>query len=71
MAQAKSAGLDTTVILNTTSIDRQEVTKDMKEFRSKYPLKGVLFFIFDRKYTMSGLQLPIKLLTVFEELING
>ena len=66
---AKDAGMDATALLADPSIGKQEVSKEMKEFRTKYRCNGVPFFIFDGKYTLSGAQPPEELLAVFEEMI--
>lgn len=66
---AKDAGMDATALLGDPSIGKQEVSNEMKEFRTKYRCNGVPFFILDGKYTLSGAQPPEELLAVFEEMI--
>jgi predicted DsbA family dithiol-disulfide isomerase len=66
---AKDAGIDATALLADTSIGKQEVSQEMKEFRTKYQCNGVPFFIIDGKHTMSGAQPPEEFVAVFEELV--
>lgn len=67
---AKKSGMENAnEFIENEHAGKEETLKDLDEYRHKYSVTGVPFFVFNDKYSFSGAQPSSKILSIFKKLV--